>query len=97
MQTAEVTPGPGSNGQNEELYKPSAAVLEQAYIKDWDAVAREADADFVGFWEARAKELIDLDEGARRLGQTILQVVRRRQDEHRPQRHRPASQDPPAQ
>jgi acetyl-CoA synthetase len=62
MQTAEVTPGSGSNGQNEELYKPSAAVLEQAYIKDWDAVAREADADFVGFWEARAKELIDWDE-----------------------------------
>jgi acetyl-CoA synthetase len=62
MQTAEVTPGSGSNGQKEELYKPSAAVLEQAYIKDWDAVAREADADFVGFWEARAKELIDWDE-----------------------------------
>ena len=43
----------------EELYYPSPDVLAQAYIKDWDELARQADEDFVGFWEARAKELID--------------------------------------
>jgi acetyl-CoA synthetase len=43
----------------EELYYPSPDVLAQAYIKDWEELARRADADFVGFWEDRAKELID--------------------------------------
>ena len=43
----------------EELYYPSPDVLAQAYIKDWDELARQADEDFVGFWEERAKELID--------------------------------------
>ncbi len=43
----------------EELYYPSPDVLAQAYIKDWDELACEADKDFVGFWEQRARELID--------------------------------------
>jgi acetyl-CoA synthetase len=45
--------------QPEELYRPSPAVLEHAEIKDWDALARAANQDFVGFWEARAKELVE--------------------------------------
>jgi acetyl-CoA synthetase len=50
----------------EELYYPSPDVLSQAYIKDWDELARQAEEDFVGFWEERAKELIDwLRHGAR--------------------------------
>src|SRR5512139_47076 len=43
----------------EELYYPSPDVLTQAYIKDWDELARQADEDFTGFWEEQAKELID--------------------------------------
>jgi acetyl-CoA synthetase len=62
MQTADVTPRQGGESQYDEWYKPSAAVLEQAYIKDWDALAAAADKDFVGFWEDRAKELIDWHE-----------------------------------
>jgi len=43
----------------EEFYYPSPDVVAQAYIKNWDELARQADEDFVGFWEDRAKELID--------------------------------------
>ncbi len=56
--TADIANAEGG-AQHDEWYKPSAGVLEQAYIKDWDALARAADADFVGFWEERARELID--------------------------------------
>jgi acetyl-CoA synthetase len=48
-----------STESREELYYPSPDVLAQAYIKDWDELARQADEDFVGFWEECAKELID--------------------------------------
>ncbi len=47
------------DGQSQELYPPSDAVVQQAYVKDWDALAQTADEDFVGFWEARARELVD--------------------------------------
>ena len=57
-----ATPASGAGSHEDEWYKPSAAVLDQAYIKDWDALASSADADFVGFWEERAKELIDWHE-----------------------------------
>lgn len=43
---------------SEEWYWPSKEVLEQAHIKDWEEIARTADEDFVGFWEERARELI---------------------------------------
>ena len=33
--------------------------MQGAHIEDWDKLAREADEDFVGFWEARAKELVE--------------------------------------
>src|SRR5512141_1566454 len=45
--------------QYPEWYKPSAEVIAQAHIKNWDEVAAKADKDYVGFWEERAKELID--------------------------------------
>jgi acetyl-CoA synthetase len=48
--------------QYEEWYKPAANVIAQAHVKNWDEVARQADQDFVGFWEDRAKELIDWQE-----------------------------------
>ena len=44
---------------HDEFYYPSPDVVAQAYVKNWDEVAQRADADFVGFWEDRAKELID--------------------------------------
>jgi acetyl-CoA synthetase len=43
----------------EEVYYPSPDVLSKAYVKDWDAVARRANDDFVGFWEECARDLID--------------------------------------
>jgi acetyl-CoA synthetase len=51
---------PQSN--NGEFYYPSPEVVAQAYIKNWDECAQQADADFVGFWADRAKELIDWHE-----------------------------------
>ena len=45
--------------QYPEWYEPSAEVIAQAHIKNWDEVAAKADKDYVGFWEERAKELID--------------------------------------
>jgi acetyl-CoA synthetase len=58
MSIAESTARSGDS-QSEELYPPSDAVVQQAYIKDWDALAQTADEDFVGFWEARARELVE--------------------------------------
>ncbi|OGD19553.1 MAG: acetate--CoA ligase [Candidatus Aminicenantes bacterium RBG_16_63_16] len=42
-----------------EWYRPSPEVVAQAHIKDWSAVARRADEDYLGFWDGCAKELID--------------------------------------
>jgi hypothetical protein len=49
--------------RGETHYRPSPAVLEQAYIKDWGQLARSADDDFVCFWEDRAKELVEFAVG----------------------------------
>jgi acetyl-CoA synthetase len=43
----------------EEVYYPSPDVISKAYIKDWDELARRANADYVGFWEECARDLID--------------------------------------
>src|SRR5512143_957379 len=48
-----------NGNQYPEWYEPSAEVIAQAHIKNWDEVAAKADKDYVGFGEARAKELID--------------------------------------
>ena len=48
-----------SDSNHDEFYHPSSDVISQAYIKNWNEVARQADADFIGFWEERAKEFID--------------------------------------
>ncbi|MEI6386879.1 MAG: acetate--CoA ligase [Spirochaetota bacterium] len=45
--------------KNEELYRPSAEVIAQAHVADWEGMAARADKDFVGFWEEKARELID--------------------------------------
>ncbi len=41
-----------------EIYRPSASVVDQANIHDWDAMADFARRDLRGFWEERAKELV---------------------------------------
>ena len=47
------------NNNHDEFYYPSPDVVTQAYVKNWDELAQQAEDDFVGFWEARANELID--------------------------------------
>jgi acetyl-CoA synthetase len=48
--------------ENNEFYYPSPEVVAQAHIKNWDELAAQADQDFAGFWEARAREFIDWHE-----------------------------------
>jgi acetyl-CoA synthetase len=62
MPEGAVTPGAIVGNPYNDRYKASNSVLERACIKDWDTLARQADADFVGFWEQRARELIDWDQ-----------------------------------
>jgi acetyl-CoA synthetase len=40
-----------------EVYFPSHEVVQQAHVKDWEALAEEAQNDLEGFWGKRAKEL----------------------------------------
>jgi acetyl-CoA synthetase len=40
-----------------EVYFPSAEVIEEARLKDWDAVAKKARLDPQAFWAAEAEEL----------------------------------------
>jgi len=40
-----------------EVYYPSKQVVEQARLKDWDKLAKSAQKDLRGFWEAEASEL----------------------------------------
>ncbi len=40
-----------------EVFYPSEQVVEQARVKDWEAMAEKADKDLEGFWSAEASEL----------------------------------------
>ncbi len=40
-----------------EFYLPSPDLVSAAHVPDWDALRAEADADYVTFWEERAREL----------------------------------------
>ncbi len=40
-----------------EIYYPSEETVKQARVPDWDALAREAEKDYIGFWEREAREL----------------------------------------
>jgi acetyl-CoA synthetase len=40
-----------------DVYYPTAEVVAQARVKDWDALARKAHDDLEGFWAAEADEL----------------------------------------
>jgi acetyl-CoA synthetase len=40
-----------------EVFYPSQSVIDQAIVKDWDALAHTASQDLSGFWEGQANEL----------------------------------------
>ncbi|MBI5081012.1 MAG: AMP-binding protein, partial [Chloroflexi bacterium] len=40
-----------------EVFYPSQSVIDQAHIKDWEALAAKAGKDLAGFWGERAEEL----------------------------------------
>ena len=40
-----------------EVYNPAPQVVEQARIKDWEAIARFAAQDLQGFWAQEAEQL----------------------------------------
>ncbi len=40
-----------------EIFYPSDEAVKNARVPDWDALAEEADQDYIGFWEREAKEL----------------------------------------
>ena len=45
--------------EDRSLYCPSPEIVEAAHVPDYDALRTEAKNDPEGFWEARAKELLD--------------------------------------
>ncbi|MFH2039465.1 MAG: acetate--CoA ligase [Chloroflexota bacterium] len=40
-----------------EIFYPSQSTIDQAIVKDWEALARSASQDLSGFWESQAGEL----------------------------------------
>jgi acetyl-CoA synthetase len=40
-----------------DLYLPPPELAAASHVPDWDALRAEADADYLGFWEERAREL----------------------------------------
>ncbi len=71
-------------------------VIAQARLKDWDASAAKAGKDLQGLLgaEGRGTGMVqEVGQGAGRFQQAVLQMVRRREDQHRPQRHRPPPED----
>jgi acetyl-CoA synthetase len=40
-----------------EVFYPSQNTIDQAIVKDWEALARSASQDLAGFWESQAGEL----------------------------------------
>ncbi|MGD2122061.1 MAG: acetate--CoA ligase [Gemmatimonadota bacterium] len=45
--------------EDRSVYHPSAEIVESAHVPDYDTLRAQAAADPQGFWEARAKELLD--------------------------------------
>ncbi len=84
-----MSPSSAPTPQEGEVYYPEPAVVAQATVPDWEALAKFAQADLAGFWAQRAEELEwfkKWDHGAGRVQPAVLQVVCGRPDEHRPQR-----------
>ncbi len=43
---------------SQKLYKPSAKIVKEAVIKDWEKARREAEKDPLKYWEEAAKDLV---------------------------------------
>ncbi|HTW96478.1 MAG TPA: AMP-binding protein, partial [Candidatus Methylomirabilis sp.] len=43
---------------SKKLYKPSATLVKNATVKDWEKARREADKDPLAYWEEAAKDLV---------------------------------------
>ncbi len=43
---------------SKKIYKPSAALVKDAVVKDWEKARREADKDPLAYWEEAAKDLV---------------------------------------
>ena len=72
-----------------ELYQPSPEIAANANVKEYDELYRSSMQDPQAFWaraRRRAGVVSALGQGAGRQQPALLQVVRRRQDQHRPQR-----------
>jgi len=41
-----------------EVYLPTPEIVSAAHVPDWEALSAEADANYVKFWEDRARELV---------------------------------------
>ena len=75
-----------SIASSEEFYRPSAEIVANARIKDWEATARFAAEDLEGFWAKEATELEWFRQWDKVLDDSkkpFYQVVRGRQDQHR--------------
>ena len=76
-----------------EVFYPTAEVVAQARVKDWNEVATRAADDLEGFWAKEAEELEwyrKWDKVLDRSNAALLQVVHGLAVQHRPQRARPA-------
>ena len=52
-----MSPSSAPTPQEGEVYYPEPAVVAQATVPDWEALAKFAQADLAGFWAQRAEEL----------------------------------------
>ena len=43
---------------SKKIYKPSAALVKDAVVKDWEKARQEADKDSLAYWEEAAKDLV---------------------------------------
>jgi acetyl-CoA synthetase len=50
-------PAKSARKMSGEVYYPSQEVIDQARLKDWDALAASAEKDLEGFWAKEAEEL----------------------------------------
>src|SRR5450759_3502359 len=61
--TDHFTPIPGAAMADDrstadgEIYLPTPEIVSAAHVPDWEALSAEADANYVKFWEDRAREL----------------------------------------
>jgi acetyl-CoA synthetase len=45
--------------EDKSIYRPSQEIIDNAHVRDYDALRAEAEEDPIAFWAARAEELLD--------------------------------------